>query len=98
MQNIDQTLNSQKTPHSSPSRASYAVFFVSIVVKIVSIIMAAQHTLCSREGITFVSVHDCFWTHAADVPKMNQVREIREVLIFFRKHTNIFTFSTISQN
>lgn len=29
--------------------------------------------LC-RKGLTFVSVHDCFWTHAADVPVMNQVR------------------------
>ncbi|KAL0611685.1 DNA-directed RNA polymerase, mitochondrial [Plecturocebus cupreus] len=28
---------------------------------------------CYREGLTFVSVHDCFWTHAADVPIMNQV-------------------------
>lgn len=27
-----------------------------------------------RKGLTFVSVHDCFWTHAADVPVMNQVR------------------------
>ncbi|XP_019512733.1 PREDICTED: DNA-directed RNA polymerase, mitochondrial isoform X1 [Hipposideros armiger] len=28
---------------------------------------------CYRKGLTFVSVHDCFWTHAADVPIMNQV-------------------------
>ncbi|XP_076977543.1 DNA-directed RNA polymerase, mitochondrial isoform X2 [Tamandua tetradactyla] len=28
---------------------------------------------CYRRGLTFVSVHDCFWTHAADVPIMNQV-------------------------
>ncbi|KAK2082223.1 hypothetical protein P7K49_039448 [Saguinus oedipus] len=28
---------------------------------------------CYREGLTFVSVHDCFWTHAAHVPIMNQV-------------------------
>lgn len=28
---------------------------------------------CCRKGLTFVSVHDCFWTHAADVPIMNQV-------------------------
>ncbi|KAM5230856.1 DNA-directed RNA polymerase, mitochondrial isoform 10-T12 [Hipposideros larvatus] len=27
----------------------------------------------SQKGLTFVSVHDCFWTHAADVPIMNQV-------------------------
>ncbi|XP_066197717.1 DNA-directed RNA polymerase, mitochondrial isoform X1 [Saccopteryx leptura] len=28
---------------------------------------------CYRKGLTFVSVHDCFWTHAADVAIMNQV-------------------------
>ncbi|XP_045686780.1 DNA-directed RNA polymerase, mitochondrial [Phyllostomus hastatus] len=28
---------------------------------------------CYRKGLTFVSVHDCFWTHAADVTIMNQV-------------------------
>lgn len=26
-----------------------------------------------RKGLTFVSVHDCFWTHAADIPVMNEV-------------------------
>lgn len=29
--------------------------------------------LCRRKGLTFVSVHDCYWTHAADVAVMNQV-------------------------
>uniref|UniRef100_A0A8C3VSD5 DNA-directed RNA polymerase n=1 Tax=Catagonus wagneri TaxID=51154 RepID=A0A8C3VSD5_9CETA len=28
---------------------------------------------CYRKGLTFVSVHDCFWTHAADIAVMNQV-------------------------
>uniref|UniRef100_A0A8C8VV53 DNA-directed RNA polymerase n=1 Tax=Peromyscus maniculatus bairdii TaxID=230844 RepID=A0A8C8VV53_PERMB len=28
---------------------------------------------CYRRGLTFVSVHDCFWTHAADIPVMNEV-------------------------
>ncbi|KAM5237894.1 DNA-directed RNA polymerase, mitochondrial [Ctenodactylus gundi] len=28
---------------------------------------------CYRKGLTFVSVHDCFWTHACDVSIMNQV-------------------------
>ena len=26
-----------------------------------------------RAGVTFVSVHDCFWTHAGDVAVMNKV-------------------------
>ena len=29
--------------------------------------------LISRAGITFVSVHDCFWTHPCDVETMNKV-------------------------
>ncbi|XP_048108614.1 DNA-directed RNA polymerase, mitochondrial isoform X2 [Alosa alosa] len=28
---------------------------------------------CYSAGLTFVSVHDCFWTHAATVDTMNQV-------------------------
>ncbi|XP_052603218.1 DNA-directed RNA polymerase, mitochondrial isoform X3 [Peromyscus californicus insignis] len=28
---------------------------------------------CYGRGLTFVSVHDCFWTHAADIPVMNEV-------------------------
>jgi DNA-directed RNA polymerase, mitochondrial len=27
---------------------------------------------CKLKGITFASVHDCFWTHAATVPIMNE--------------------------
>ncbi|NXF38379.1 RPOM protein, partial [Nyctibius bracteatus] len=28
---------------------------------------------CLRQGLTFVSVHDCYWTHALTVDTMNQV-------------------------
>ncbi|XP_074061040.1 DNA-directed RNA polymerase, mitochondrial [Macrotis lagotis] len=28
---------------------------------------------CHRKGLTFVSVHDCFWTHACTVDIMNEV-------------------------
>ncbi|CAF0962023.1 unnamed protein product [Brachionus calyciflorus] len=28
---------------------------------------------CERAGITFVSVHDCFWTHASSVDLMNKI-------------------------
>lgn len=30
--------------------------------------------MSSRRGLTFVSVHDCYWTHALTVDIMNQVR------------------------
>lgn len=28
---------------------------------------------CERAGMTFISVHDCFWTHACNIPEMNKV-------------------------
>lgn len=28
---------------------------------------------CEKIGLTFISVHDCFWTHACTVPEMNKV-------------------------
>ncbi|CRL00537.1 CLUMA_CG013798, isoform A [Clunio marinus] len=28
---------------------------------------------CEKAGLTFVSVHDCFWTHACTVPEMNKI-------------------------
>lgn len=28
---------------------------------------------CHRKGLTFMSVHDCFWTHACDVEHMNKI-------------------------
>ena len=40
MENINQSLPSQKTPHTSASRASYGVSFVSIFKKTDRVIMA----------------------------------------------------------
>lgn len=28
---------------------------------------------CQRKGITFASIHDCFWTHPCTVNEMNKV-------------------------
>ena len=28
---------------------------------------------CFKQGVSFVHVHDCFWTHASDVDKMNEI-------------------------
>jgi len=28
---------------------------------------------CYKNGVSFVHVHDCFWTHAADVDRMNEI-------------------------
>jgi DNA-directed RNA polymerase len=34
---------------------------------------------CSQLGLTFASIHDSFWTHAADVDRMNEV--LREAFV-----------------
>lgn len=36
---------------------------------------------CERAGITFVSVHDCFWTHACSVPVMSKICREQFVLL-----------------
>lgn len=35
--------------------------------------MMLTSIFCEREGITFVSVHDCFWTHPCSVEIMNRI-------------------------
>lgn len=35
--------------------------------------MMLTSMFCERAGITFISVHDCFWTHACNVPVMNKI-------------------------
>ncbi|KAF2808413.1 mitochondrial DNA-directed RNA polymeras-like protein, partial [Mytilinidion resinicola] len=38
---------------------------------------------CSEKGLTFAAVHDSFWTHPADVPKLNEI--LRDA--FVRMHS-----------
>jgi len=35
--------------------------------------MMLTSLFCERKGVTFISVHDCFWTHACTVPDMNKI-------------------------
>ncbi|CAL1300720.1 unnamed protein product [Larinioides sclopetarius] len=35
--------------------------------------MMLTSLFCQRQGITFVSVHDCYWTHASAVEIMNKI-------------------------
>lgn len=39
---------------------------------------------CKKQGITFASVHDSYWSHACDVPRMNKI--LREE--FVRLHSS----------
>lgn len=36
---------------------------------------------CDKRGLTFVSVHDCFWTHANEVPTMSRICREQFVLL-----------------
>lgn len=36
---------------------------------------------CEKAGITFVSVHDCFWTHPSTVPIMNRICREQFILL-----------------
>lgn len=36
---------------------------------------------CEMNGVTFVSVHDCFWTHPSTVPIMNQICREQFILL-----------------
>lgn len=35
--------------------------------------MMLTSTNCEKIGLTFASVHDCYWTHAATVPQMSKI-------------------------
>lgn len=37
---------------------------------------------CERSGLTFVSVHDCYWTHPCTVVEMNKVLFCHLILLF----------------
>lgn len=47
---------------------------------------------CERAGITFVSVHDCYWTHPSTVHIMNKVKFI-SISLFFFLNTTYFPFT-----
>ncbi|CAG0894441.1 unnamed protein product [Darwinula stevensoni] len=35
--------------------------------------MMLTSLFCQSQGLSFVSIHDCFWTHASTVDRMNQI-------------------------
>mmetsp|Transcript_59973 Transcript_59973/g.82371 ORF Transcript_59973/g.82371 Transcript_59973/m.82371 type:complete len:80 (-) Transcript_59973:84-323(-) len=38
---------------------------------------------CKDENITFAAVHDSYWTHAGDIPRMNKI--LREQFVKLHK-------------
>lgn len=51
--------------------------------------MMLTSMFCERAGITFVSVHDCYWTHPSTVHIMNKVCCINKTKVH-GLHTFVF--------
>ena len=68
-------IKSKGLPHIPPdSRKQGGAFPPNFVHSLDSTHMMLTALFCQRSGATFSSVHDSFWTHAANVNVMNQVR------------------------
>lgn len=54
---------------------------------------------CEQAGITFMSVHDCFWTHPCTVDVMNRVRITKTYNNTFRQsHITTLSDKAIMRN
>ncbi|XP_019368695.1 PREDICTED: DNA-directed RNA polymerase, mitochondrial [Gavialis gangeticus] len=61
--------NSQK-PNTMKQKNAFPPNFIHSLDS-THMMLTALH--CCRQGLTFVSVHDCYWTHACSVDIMNQM-------------------------
>ncbi|XP_063146965.1 DNA-directed RNA polymerase, mitochondrial [Candoia aspera] len=61
---VDQKPNTRKQKNAFPPNFIHSLDSSHMM-------LTALH--CQKEGLTFVSVHDCFWTHAATVDSMNKI-------------------------
>lgn len=59
-----------RIPHAPKQRSALPPNYVHSLDS-AHMMLTALH--CFRESVTFVSVHDCFWTHAASVTAMNRL-------------------------
>jgi len=67
-------IRSKGLPHIPPdSRKQRAAFPPNYVHSLDSTHMMLTALHCQRSGATFSSVHDSFWTHAANVAVMNRI-------------------------
>ena len=67
---MDQALNSQKTPHTSPLRASYGMSFVSILMKNDRVIKGFY--CITQTGLTSWTFHHV-WTSTMAVGKIDMI-------------------------
>lgn len=63
----------QRQPTKVNSSKQKTAFPPNYIHSLDSSHMMLTSLFCQRLGITFVSIHDCFWTHAATVDAMNRI-------------------------
>ncbi|XP_074784111.1 DNA-directed RNA polymerase, mitochondrial isoform X2 [Athene noctua] len=64
------TFNSSQKPDTVKQKNAFPPNFIHSLDS-THMMLTALH--CLRQGLTFVSVHDCYWTHALTVDVMNQI-------------------------
>ncbi|XP_075592411.1 DNA-directed RNA polymerase, mitochondrial isoform X2 [Balearica regulorum gibbericeps] len=62
--------NSNQKPDTVKQKNAFPPNFIHSLDS-THMMLTALH--CLRQGLTFVSVHDCYWTHALTVDVMNQI-------------------------
>nr|XP_042895420.1 DNA-directed RNA polymerase, mitochondrial-like isoform X2 [Parasteatoda tepidariorum] len=66
--------NSKFEPYQLPNiRKQKNAFAPNFIHSLDSTHMMLTSLFCQRKGITFVSVHDCYWTHSSTVEIMNKI-------------------------
>ncbi|XP_033926596.1 DNA-directed RNA polymerase, mitochondrial isoform X1 [Melopsittacus undulatus] len=71
MQNLSvKSTHSNQKPDTVKQKNAFPPNFIHSLDS-THMMLTALH--CLRQGLTFVSVHDCYWTHAVTVDVMNQV-------------------------
>ncbi|NXJ02685.1 RPOM protein, partial [Psophia crepitans] len=71
MQNLSvKNSNNHQKPDTVKQKNAFPPNFIHSLDS-THMMLTALH--CLRQGLTFVSVHDCYWTHALTVDVMNQV-------------------------
>ena len=71
---MDQALNSQKTPHTSPLRASYGMSFVSILMKNDRVIKGFYCMYNIRCFMRDVSARPCLYLHQFNALTLTSVQ------------------------
>ncbi|XP_068517442.1 DNA-directed RNA polymerase, mitochondrial isoform X2 [Anas acuta] len=72
MQNLSvkSSANTNQKPDTVKQKNAFPPNFIHSLDS-THMMLTALH--CFRQGLTFVSVHDCYWTHALTVDVMNQI-------------------------